>query len=271
MRSLLCLVIVLFLGSISLKYSTLPLLSQEQKRKLRELLKLAQEIRAMGEEKNLTDTNIDSDKYLSKINYYKALKFYASHYTRDKVQLLQKTLNKLGYNCGKVDGIIGKKTISAVIKFQEDNGLIIDGMAGNQTKKVLSLLSNFYKTSNDSLNVTSNDNIYIVKWFKVYCAYNNHVGNEWELSAEANGKSLDRNQELKVNVTKNNPLKISAFAVEDDKIPDYGSNYRIVKLSELYNKKTITITIKVLVRENRGRYSGNTAKWVFKFLILKAN
>lgn len=47
--------------------------------------------------------------------------------------LLQIRLNELGYNCGKVDGINGIKTQSAIKAFQKDNGLIIDGIVGINT------------------------------------------------------------------------------------------------------------------------------------------
>ncbi|PYG87917.1 RHS repeat-associated protein, partial [Ruminiclostridium sufflavum DSM 19573] len=51
----------------------------------------------------------------------------------DTVQAIQEKLNKLGYNVGKADGIFGEKTKAAVIKFQKDNGLTVDGIVGNQT------------------------------------------------------------------------------------------------------------------------------------------
>ena len=51
----------------------------------------------------------------------------------DTVQAIQEKLNKLGYNVGKADGVFGEKTKAAVIKFQKDNGLTVDGIVGNQT------------------------------------------------------------------------------------------------------------------------------------------
>ena len=43
------------------------------------------------------------------------------------VEAVQKYLNKIGYNCGAVDGIAGIKFDSAVKAFQKDNGCIVDG------------------------------------------------------------------------------------------------------------------------------------------------
>ena len=54
-----------------------------------------------------------------------------------EVKKLQEQLNKLGYNCGKVDGIFGSRTESAVKAFQKDNGLVVDGIAGSKTKAKL--------------------------------------------------------------------------------------------------------------------------------------
>ncbi|MDT8719700.1 N-acetylmuramoyl-L-alanine amidase [Clostridium sp. 19966] len=51
----------------------------------------------------------------------------------DKVKDLQSKLSRLGYDCGSVDGIYGKNTKNAVYKYQQDNGLSADGLAGEQT------------------------------------------------------------------------------------------------------------------------------------------
>ena len=67
------------------------------------------------------------------------------------VQTLQETLNQHGFNL-KVDGVYGRATTKAVRKFQAQNKLRVDGIAGNQT---LSLL--FASTANK---VSTNDNIH---------------------------------------------------------------------------------------------------------------
>jgi peptidoglycan hydrolase-like protein with peptidoglycan-binding domain len=53
------------------------------------------------------------------------------------VKDVQSALNKLGYNCGEIDGIIGLKTAAAIKKFQGDNKLVVDGIAGPKTKEKL--------------------------------------------------------------------------------------------------------------------------------------
>lgn len=53
------------------------------------------------------------------------------------VQTLQRRLNTLGFQAGAPDGIFGKKTNDAVVAFQKDRGLIIDGVVGPQTWSAL--------------------------------------------------------------------------------------------------------------------------------------
>ena len=51
----------------------------------------------------------------------------------DDVKKMQTALKEKGYYSGKLDGIFGKGTLSAVKAFQKDNGLKTDGIAGPQT------------------------------------------------------------------------------------------------------------------------------------------
>ena len=50
-----------------------------------------------------------------------------------QVTTLQRRLNELGYNAGAADGIFGIRTYNAVIKFQRENGLAVDGIVGKNT------------------------------------------------------------------------------------------------------------------------------------------
>jgi hypothetical protein len=51
----------------------------------------------------------------------------------DMVKAVQWELCRLGYSIGKVDGICGKATTSAVIEFQRGAGLLADGAVGPKT------------------------------------------------------------------------------------------------------------------------------------------
>ncbi len=48
----------------------------------------------------------------------------------DDVAELQRRLNALGFDAGKVDGIFGPDTLRAILEFQENRGLAEDGTAG---------------------------------------------------------------------------------------------------------------------------------------------
>lgn len=53
--------------------------------------------------------------------------------TGTQVKVLQWLLNQTDYTSGKVDGIFGTKTLAAVRKYQEANGLTVDGIVGKNT------------------------------------------------------------------------------------------------------------------------------------------
>ena len=55
----------------------------------------------------------------------------------EKVWQLQERLKELGYYTGEVDGQFGPGTKEAVIAFQKKNGLDADGLAGEETQRVL--------------------------------------------------------------------------------------------------------------------------------------
>lgn len=53
--------------------------------------------------------------------------------TGESVANLQKSLKNAGYYSGEIDGIFGPMTESAVLMFQEDKSLFVDGIAGPET------------------------------------------------------------------------------------------------------------------------------------------
>jgi len=55
----------------------------------------------------------------------------------DEVVSLQTRLLQLGYYADEIDGQFGAKTKTAVIDFQQANGLEADGMVGAETKALL--------------------------------------------------------------------------------------------------------------------------------------
>ena len=57
-----------------------------------------------------------------------------------KVYQVQEKLKQLGYDPGRADGILGKKTKTAVRHFQRDNGLPETGKLDEQTQAKLGIL-----------------------------------------------------------------------------------------------------------------------------------
>lgn len=58
----------------------------------------------------------------------------------DDVAELQRSLNALGFECGKVDGIFGAGTMGAVLDFQDNRGMVVDGIVGIEMVEELRLM-----------------------------------------------------------------------------------------------------------------------------------
>ena len=56
----------------------------------------------------------------------------------DSVRWLQRRLQQLGYYTGVIDGHFGKQTLGAVLAFQMEHGLEVDGICGLATQAALS-------------------------------------------------------------------------------------------------------------------------------------
>ena len=51
----------------------------------------------------------------------------------ERVALIQQRLKQWGYYTGAVDGVFGRGTYNAVVRFQRQNGLAVDGQVGRKT------------------------------------------------------------------------------------------------------------------------------------------
>ena len=72
----------------------------------------------------------------------RALQYTAGHLQRgDDVATLQRRLSTLGFNVGRIDGIFGPQTDSALREFQRGVGVDADGTAGPETFRALDRLS----------------------------------------------------------------------------------------------------------------------------------
>ena len=75
-----------------------------------------------------------------------------------EVRIIQEKLKRWGYYTGGVDGIYGSLTVSAVKKFQQKNGLTVDGIAGTKTLAAMGITSSS-SSSGSSTNNSSNVNL----------------------------------------------------------------------------------------------------------------
>lgn len=69
------------------------------------------------------------------------LKLTAPMLRGDDVADLQRSLNHVGFDCGRPDGIFGPAANGAVADFQRNSGLTADGICGPQTVRTLRLVS----------------------------------------------------------------------------------------------------------------------------------
>lgn len=70
--------------------------------------------------------------------------------TGSEVKTIQQKLINWGYLTGSADGIYGAKTEAAVRRFQQNNGLTADGVAGSATLAKMGISSNTTQTSSDN-------------------------------------------------------------------------------------------------------------------------
>ena len=98
-------------------------------------------------------------------------------------------------------------------------------------------------------------------------SYNNLVGNEWSTISSVNGKNLFEGNSVEITIEKDEKITLNASATERDKYSDRGTNSKSISVSELNSDEPNYIDFSVTVREDRGRYAGNTAGWKFRFKI----
>lgn len=77
-----------------------------------------------------------------------------------EVQELQEDLAKLGYYVGYIDGIFGGATELAVMDFQKDAGIVIDGRAGGITKSKLKAWTRAKKKKKGDMKMERADVVY---------------------------------------------------------------------------------------------------------------
>ena len=67
----------------------------------------------------------------------RSLYLTSPHMRGDDVAELQAHLGRLGFDCGRVDGIFGKLTLHALEEFQANCGVAVDGICGADTVRTI--------------------------------------------------------------------------------------------------------------------------------------
>ena len=75
----------------------------------------------------------------------------------EEVRTIQTKLKRWGYYSGNIDGIYGSGTLAAVKKFQQKNGLKVDGIAGKNTLEAMGIFNSSSNSSTSSSNVSSSN------------------------------------------------------------------------------------------------------------------
>ncbi len=95
------------------------------------------------------------------------------------------------------------------------------------------------------------------------CSGYNHVGENWSRYYSINGKSISSGDTL--DIVLGESLSIYTKITEKDTSPDVGSAQEDVEITQEYFDDGFTVTQKVSVKENKGRYSGNKAYWTVTY------
>lgn len=122
----------------------------------------------------------------------------------------------------------------------------------------------------DKLNCTIGYNLTLIL-DSVELVYNHSVGDDWSLSVTVNGHTFSVSPRSKnlalctLQIGTSDVVKVTATAIERDKIPDVGTQSEEINPRNLQTTREFVINVKVV--ENAGRYKGNAALWRFKFKV----
>ena len=107
------------------------------------------------------------------------------------------------------------------------------------------------------------DKVYMIT-YSARLSYNNHVGNSWGYGLEYYGEYIESGSQVScAKIAKG--IIVTVYAIEYDNVTDYGQAYASFDSLDVGEKETKEVA--VIVRENRGRYAGSTAQWIFEITV----
>ena len=101
---------------------------------------------------------------------------------------------------------------------------------------------------------------FLVTIYDTILDYNNSVGNDWSITVYVNNTVVDSDGVI-LYTSEEDRIDIVAECTEWDSIPDIGENSSYVIIERSDFEYGFSVDVPVVITENRGRYSGNTAKW----------
>ena len=101
------------------------------------------------------------------------------------------------------------------------------------------------------------------------CDNYNSVGYNWRETYTVNGVSVGK-EPVAMDLCAGDAIAFTAKLTEVDKSPDTGKSTSKVKLSQANLENGAVIVVSVPVKENKGRYRGNVARWEVTFEIRPA-
>lgn len=94
------------------------------------------------------------------------------------------------------------------------------------------------------------------------CIENNSVGDSWDVVYAVNGvQKQSATEKWLIKVWDNAEVSVNTIVTEEDSVDDVGRKNTTFIITDNDLRHDFEIEQTVIVRENRGRYSGNTAEW----------
>ncbi len=115
----------------------------------------------------------------------------------------------------------------------------------------------------DAINQVESTHVYVIS-YSTELRYNDSVGTEWQCGILYNDEYISSSSQI---VITDSPTEIElvAFATEFDDWTDYGSTLVVFDALNIGQQQSMWAT--VIVTENNGRYTGNTAEWYLEITI----
>lgn len=127
MRFLVCMAVSVALTGCATSGKNIPKLDVQRLQV--QISNLETELKQKDEEIKGLKSQLENDGSAEKVSSGKT----AGVSARPTYRNIQKTLKNAGLYTGPIDGKIGKETKKAIKAFQENNGLIVDGIVGKKT------------------------------------------------------------------------------------------------------------------------------------------